>query len=136
MNLRSSSIILGFLVLLSTVALAARGPCSVTVPPSSTSTIGCSLVTTWIYWPLPPYFTTSSDCLCTGSLVVSPQQKACANTDESGCTPMAIDLVVTYSSMNGAGVTGGNCGWVVQFCGGTCVQDVTTRIATPGGSNC
>ena len=136
MKLRSCVIGIAFVVLMSSVAIAVRGPCAVTKVSTSASNIGCSLVVTIVPSFFPPYFATNSDCLCTGALAVWPQQKACADTDESGCTPMVIDSVVTYASMNGAGVPGGNCGWVIQFCGGTCVQDVTTRIGTPTGSNC
>ena len=137
MNLRSCSIAIVFFVLASSsIAMAARGPCSVTKVSTSASNIGCSLVISIVPTVVPPFIATNSDCLCTGVFAIWPQQKACADTDESECTPMGIDSVVTYTSMNAAGVPGGNCGWVVQFCGGTCVQDVTSRIGTPGGSNC
>jgi hypothetical protein len=141
------------------------GPCHVTSAASYQNTIAC------VNGP-------SGDAgTCTGEVRIVPQQKACANSDETGCTSLPNDLLVTYQPkavdqgwatfvycceldsfcIACAAVLGiacvaepsritclvaVGCANCVNFtgclwcCYTTCEQDLSTRAALPGGSNC
>jgi hypothetical protein len=80
---RSSAVsILTVLILLfSPVAVwAAKGPCDVTVSTSLSNTIRCD----------------SGACL--GRVHIVPEQKECADVDETSCTSVPINLVVEYEA--------------------------------------
>ncbi len=68
---------------------------------------------------------------CTGGVVITVTQKACVGPpNQSSCVQVANDLFVTYGAANDLGVPFGGCNGI------GCVQDLTSRVAIPGGTNC
>lgn len=107
------------------------GPCNIVVPGGMTNTITCTGA--WIpNPPAAPFYW----CSCTGSVTITVQQTKCASTNSVPCSEQPNDLIVTYAGIGTA--PNGSCnGWnPFNQCSAGCVQDLTTRVATPGGTQC
>lgn len=106
------------LVLLVSLALAAKGPCNVTVPGSFVSTIACD---------------NTKDDGCTGQRVATVQQSVCANANTTDCTNNPNDLMITYQATAISTPTGscmhGSYHW-------NCVADHSNKVSVGGGVDC
>jgi len=94
-------------------------PCNTTVAGAIVDTTGCGV---------------SQPTLCGGTVVVTVEQKTCANENEDPCTPIANSLTVTYGVENCNGVPSGGCAPQTPPCG--CSQDLSSRVAAGKGSTC
>jgi len=112
--IRTTCVALLVFVLSASLALAVKGPCSVSAAGSTSSTIACTFTG------------------CTGTRITFPQQSSCALMISPGCTDGPNDLKITYPAMVLANGTA--CGfWPAQW---SCAADSAAAVRVPGGADC
>lgn len=104
---------------------AGHGPCVEIVPGDFSNTLHCVMKSTD-----PP----AADC--EGNVTIQVQQKICQGTDESSCTEVPRERLITYTGTPCVYVWWASWPSAGIYSWDGCEQDMTSRVATPGGTGC